>query len=127
MAVLVTNGQQLAGTQVGFIHFQSIGVGSGHGLLANDVLACLHGSHRDLAVLYIGSQHVDSINIRVFQQFPVVGEHLGAFAAIFRTGFLCPLRDNVAESIHIDPVPLGSHTGEMFVIGDTAASDEADL
>ena len=78
-------------------------------------------------MLDVRSQHVDSVDVRIRQQVMIIREYFCAFAAVFLACFFGTLRDNVTECIHINPVALGGHAGEMLVKRNAAAADKTDF
>ena len=127
VTVLIADGQHLAGAVTGIQHLLSVSGGSSHGLLAQNVLASLQGCHSDLAVSHVGGQHMDSVDSGVSQQLMIVGVNLCVGSAVFLSGFLSALGDQVAESNHVHVFFLLGHTGEMLAVSDAATADKADL
>ena len=127
VAVLVSDGQELSGAQMGFVHFQRIGIGCCHGLFADNMFTGLHSGAGNFTMLHIGRQHMDSINLRAGQQLTVVRENLGPGTAILLPGLLRPLRDNVTECIQFHTRSLGGHAGQVLIHRNAAAADESNF
>ena len=127
MAVLIADGQHLAGAVTGVQHLLGV-LGSGrHGLLAENMLAGLEGGNGDLAVGDVGGQNMHGVDGGVTEQLVIVGVHLGVRGAVLLGSLLGALGDKVAECAQIDILGLLGHAGQVLLVGDTAAADKADL
>ena len=62
-AVLIADGQLLAGALGRVQHLLGLGGVDGHGLFAHDVLAGFQRVHRDEGVLLVGGQHMHHVDV----------------------------------------------------------------
>ena len=99
----------------------------GHGFFTVDVLFCFKGGYADLTVRHVGGQDVDHLHRGVGQQIAIVGVHLGPRRAVLDGARLGPLPDDVAEGYDSAQVAVVLHRGEVLLVGNTAASDDADV
>ena len=125
VAVLVADRQHLAGSVSRLEHLLRVRLGRSHRLLAENVLAGLERSDRDLAVRDVRGQNMDGVDRRVSQKLLVVGVDLRVRGAVFLRGLFGSLKNEIAECAHIDAFLL-RHAREMLAVGDAAAADKAD-
>ena len=126
MAVLIADGQLLSGFLSGFDHQAGICGALGHGLFAHDVLARVQRVDGDFRVRAVGGADVNHVDLRIGQQFLIIGINLCAGHAVFLGGLHRALLDQVAEGNHVRHIH-SLNRGHVLAVGDAAAADDTDF
>ena len=125
VAVLIADGEDLAGFIARFDHLFGFFEVHRHGLFAHNVLARVERVDRDTAMLGVVSKYEYRVDALVFKKFFVVGVDLARLVAVLFVSLFRALGHNVAKS-HEFAGGIRLMRGKMFAVCDTAAADNAD-
>ena len=119
-AVADTDDQRHTRLVLYLLHFQRLGIGTGGGLFAQNVLACTHGGNGNLAVHLVGGTDGNGLHLGISEHFFVINDG-GAATVVFYSLFGA-LGDDVAEVLDLGILVL--HIGgDVSIVGNGAAAD----
>ena len=87
----------------------------------------LEGGNGDLAVAHVGGADVDNLNLGIGQKVMVILVDTGTGCAVLGAGGLSALDPSVAEGNDLAQVFAVFQSGQMLLIGDTAAANDTYL
>ena len=120
VAVLVTDGENLSCLSGGLDHGLGLRVSLCHGLFTHDMLARPQGGDGHRRVGAVGGQYIHHIQLFP-DQLLIIGIDPGILRSVLRFRLDGPLLDQITES-HDLKVSVFLHGGQMFGVGDAAAS-----
>ena len=122
VAVLIADGQLLAGALGRVQHLLRFSRVNRHRLFTHNMLAGFQRINRNERMLLVGRQNMHDVDVIARNEFFVVSIDRRVFDAKFLRSLLRTLNDDVAESDHFYSLQLFQR-GHMLVVCDAAAAD----
>ena len=94
-----TDVQDTAGLMLNLLHFQSLCIGTGSGLLTQNVFTCAHSVAGNLHMHMVWGTYGNSLNLRVVQSYMIVLD--GGTAAVLFNSSVSALGNNVTKILDL--------------------------